>query len=64
MAFVVPGGDLVKGSSSFLKKGTKKPLRIRAEAFRERPKPNLQKFFASFFQKRRSFRLFCGTQNG
>ncbi len=45
-------------SGSFLKKRTKKPLQVWAESNRRVRSPNNQKFFASFFQKRRpSFRL-------
>jgi hypothetical protein len=40
-----------KASSSFLKKRTKKLLRVWAEPAR-RGRSHVQKFFASFFQKR------------
>jgi mono/diheme cytochrome c family protein len=47
-------GNLVKeGSSSFLKKRTKKLLPVWAEPLRKSRSLNRQKFFASFFQKRR-----------
>jgi hypothetical protein len=53
-----------KGSSSFLKKRTKKLLRVWAEPIRRGRSQNEQKFFASFFQKRRACLLlplqFCG----
>jgi hypothetical protein len=39
-------------SGSFLKKRTKKLLRTWAEPYRVGRSPNVQKFFASFFQKR------------
>jgi hypothetical protein len=42
----------VEESSSFLKKRTKKLLRVRAELMRRGRSQNNQKFFASFFQKR------------
>ena len=41
----------LKKARSFLKKRTKKLLRVGAE-LEEMPHPNVQKFFASFFQKR------------
>jgi cytochrome c-type biogenesis protein CcmH len=47
----------MKGSSSFLKKRTKKLLRNWTEPFR-RGRSHIQKFFASFFQKRSPFFLF------
>jgi hypothetical protein len=47
-----------KTSGSFLKKRTKKLLQVQAEPIRKDRSRNDQKFFASFFQKRRpSFRL-------
>jgi hypothetical protein len=45
----------VVGCSSFLKKRTKKLLRIAAHSIREGRSRDNQKFFASFFQKRSSF---------
>jgi hypothetical protein len=53
---------LKEGSSSFLKKRTKKLLFVWAEPVRKGRSQNGPKFFASFFQKRRlSFALkkFC-----
>ncbi len=41
-----------RGSGSFLKKRTKKLLRVGARSIRECRSQNDQKFFASFFQKR------------
>jgi mono/diheme cytochrome c family protein len=47
-------GNLLKEArSSFLKKRTKKLLRVWAEPLRKSRSRNRQKFFASFFQKRR-----------
>jgi hypothetical protein len=45
----------VAGNGSFLKKRTKKPLRIAARSIRKSRSRNIRKFFASFFQKRRVF---------
>jgi hypothetical protein len=42
-------------SGSFLKKRTKKFLPVRAEPLRRGRSQTLQKFFASFFQKRSAF---------
>jgi hypothetical protein len=44
-----------KESSSFLKKRTKKLLRIWAEPIPRNRSQKQQKFFASFFQKRSAF---------
>jgi hypothetical protein len=44
-----------EGKHFFFEKSSKKLLIISASVCQERPKPNLQKFFASFFQKRRPF---------
>jgi hypothetical protein len=44
-----------EGSGSFLKKRTKKLLALQASTSPDRHSPNSQKFFASFFQKRRAF---------
>jgi hypothetical protein len=44
-----------EGRTSFLKKGSKKRLRIRPRSIREGRSQNNQKFFASFFQKRSPF---------
>jgi hypothetical protein len=48
-------------SSSFLKKRTKKLLRVWAEPLRRGLSQNEQEFFASFFQKRRPY-LGCALQ--
>jgi hypothetical protein len=42
---------------SFLKKRSKKLLVVLAAPFQDRARPNLQKFFGSFFQKRTSLLL-------
>jgi hypothetical protein len=40
---------------SFLKKRSKKLLIIFAAAYQDKTRPNVQKFFGSFFQKRTHF---------
>jgi hypothetical protein len=45
-------GAVKAGSTSFLKKRSKKLLHVKAAALPDKAGPNLQKFFGSFFQKR------------
>jgi hypothetical protein len=45
-------GAVKAGSTSFLKKRSKKLLHVKAAALPEKARPNLQKFFGSFFSKK------------